>query len=74
MENNQLTFNSMLITTGGRYYARVESVFDKNRLFACKSVTSRELWSLVTGQFLSTNRVCWQHILAGSLLPGCKIQ
>lgn len=50
MGSNWFTFNSMLITAGGRYFAGVESVSDEKRLFACKSVTCTKLWSLVTGQ------------------------
>lgn len=50
MGNNPFTFNAMLVTAGGRHFARVESVFDENRLFACKCVTSPELCGLVTGR------------------------
>jgi len=56
--NNQLAFNSMPIAARGRHFARVPSVFDENRHFACRPVPSTKLWSPVTGQVLSTNRAC----------------
>lgn len=72
MGNNQFTFNSMLITAGGRHFSRVESVFDENRLFAHRYIISTKLWSLETRQVLSTSRVCWQHVLTRLQESSCK--